>query len=460
MFVFDGPPMRVEHVRVTVDITHLNRGQLQIELQSPGGMRSRLAERHTDRNDDWEFWTFGSRRHWAETSSGTWTLEIRDMVARLGGRLNYARVELLGTLLGGAEFVEAQWNEAPGLGTPDGIISPGETIEEHVTFRNVDSTDLEGVRVEWFETSQTGVVEMLNSSVELGKVPVGQLATNGIPLSYRVAKLKALCGQTLEFACVSTANGVRATNRIFRRIGIVPGEAKTEEFVATVGLPLTVIDRGTVMATNHVDTVEGLIDDVRVWVRMDHPTVGDTQMSLIHPDGTEILLAQNRGGNNPDMGVGNCVGGTPLQFSDSAAMSIRKGEAPFAGSFQPDEPLATFRGKLAAGDWRLRISDVYDEDSGVLRCWGLTITSRPLLTSCEIFSMPSGVEILGFSPTVEGGFRIIGKTPNVGRVLLEASTDLVTWEAVAEATPSDVPFEMIDPNAGGAGGRFYRLRVP
>ena len=458
-FQFEGVPLRVEYVRVTVDITHLNRGQLMMELTSPSGMKSRLAERHTDRNDDWEFWTFGSRRHWGELSTGTWTLEVRDMVTRQSGRLNFAKVQLLGTLLGGAEFDGADWVEAPGAGKRDGVISPGETIEERVVVRNVDSAVLENVRVEWKELNGTGAVELLQGSAEIGQVTVGATATHSVPLRYRVAGVKALCGETLEFACITTSNGIRATNRVSRRIGIIPGPSVTEEHTASVGLPLTVIDRGTVLATNLVEVGESIVDDVKVWVRMDHTTVGDTQLTLIHPDGTEVMLAQNRGGNNPDMGVGNCVGGTPLVLSDSAAESIRGVEAPFAGSYRPDEPLAVLRGKAVAGNWRLRISDVYDEDNGTLQCWGLMITRRPLVTQCEGYSQDPLI-LETFGPTATGGFRVTGKTDQAGTVLLEGSEDLVTWQVVAELTSGVGSFELEDRSAGARLWRFYRLHRP
>lgn len=458
-FHFDGIPMRVEFVQVTVDITHLNRGQLLMELTSPSGMKSRLAERHTDRNDDWEFWTFGSRRHWGELSNGKWTLEIRDMVTRQTGRLNFAKVELLGTILGGAEFVGSEWIEAPGGGLRDGVISPGEIIEERVVLRNVDSAELDGVTIEWKEMDGSRGVELLESSARIGKMAPGTTGTHAIPLKYRLAADTALCGKTLEFACITTSNGVRATNHIFRRVGILPGPPVTEEHPASLGLPLTVIDRGTVIASNWVDVAESIVEDVKVWVRMDHTTVGDTQVTLIHPDGTEVMLAQNRGGNHPDMGVGDCLSGTPLVFSDSAAESIQVGEAPFAKSYQPDEPLAALRGKGVQGNWRLRVSDVYDEDNGTLLCWGLTISRRPLVAQCTVYSAdPLVVE--SFAPTAAGGFRVVGKTDQPGRVFLEGSEDLLSWDVVAEASPAEGNFVVEDPATAGRTHRFYRLHRP
>jgi subtilisin family serine protease len=70
-------PLRVEHVTVTVDISHTKRGQLEILLTSPSGTVSRLAEKHGDKNNDYK-WTFMTVRNWGENAQGTWRLSVRD----------------------------------------------------------------------------------------------------------------------------------------------------------------------------------------------------------------------------------------------------------------------------------------------------------------------------------------------------------------------------------------------
>lgn len=74
-----GPAVRVEHVELTVDITHPYRGDLEIKLISPSGVVSTLAApTKFDDGTDYPNWTFSSVRHWGESSAGTWTLSIRD----------------------------------------------------------------------------------------------------------------------------------------------------------------------------------------------------------------------------------------------------------------------------------------------------------------------------------------------------------------------------------------------
>jgi subtilisin-like proprotein convertase family protein len=92
-------PLRIEHARLTVNITHSRRGDLAITLISPNGTRSRLAERHLDSNENYGQWKFMSVFNWGELSSGQWRIEIADLRLNRAGTLNSLRLELFGTAL-------------------------------------------------------------------------------------------------------------------------------------------------------------------------------------------------------------------------------------------------------------------------------------------------------------------------------------------------------------------------
>jgi subtilisin family serine protease len=99
-FNLTGPDLRVEHVTVKVDISHASRGNLDITLTSPSGMVSRLAEVHTDSNDNYTNWTFMTVRNWGESSTGPWTLKVADVSASgnlNGGTLNSAELTVFGS---------------------------------------------------------------------------------------------------------------------------------------------------------------------------------------------------------------------------------------------------------------------------------------------------------------------------------------------------------------------------
>jgi len=105
--------LRVEHATVTTDITHPDRGELQIQLSSPSGTTSRLAELHepgallsssgplipytgADRSN-YKNWTFSTVHNWGEDSRGLWKLKIADRVSGNTGTLNSATLTLSGT---------------------------------------------------------------------------------------------------------------------------------------------------------------------------------------------------------------------------------------------------------------------------------------------------------------------------------------------------------------------------
>ena len=96
-FDFGPAPFRVEHVTVTVNITHPYRGDLAITLVAPSGKQSRLAERHDDSGDDYSDWKFMSVHHWGENVAGVWTVKVADRRPGNAGTLNVVRVDFFGT---------------------------------------------------------------------------------------------------------------------------------------------------------------------------------------------------------------------------------------------------------------------------------------------------------------------------------------------------------------------------
>lgn len=139
--------------------------------------------------------------------------------------------------------------------------------------------------------------------------------------------------------------------------------------VSTVEIPINVSEPGTFQ-----------VADVNVRVRLNHTFDSDLVLSLIHPDGTQVILAANRGldGDNYGSGATNCSGTSTL-FDDSATVPIGSGVAPFAGSFKPETPLSALNGKPVNGTWRLRVSDVAGADVGTVFCVQLDVSRRHVI---------------------------------------------------------------------------------
>jgi kexin len=88
----------VEFVDITFSAPdHPFWGDLEVVLTSPAGTRSVLAESHSSgRTSSFDNWRFGSTRHLGESSRGTWTLTVRDLLAGDSGTFTGWRVEIHG----------------------------------------------------------------------------------------------------------------------------------------------------------------------------------------------------------------------------------------------------------------------------------------------------------------------------------------------------------------------------
>jgi subtilisin-like proprotein convertase family protein len=118
--------------------------------------------------------------------------------------------------------------------------------------------------------------------------------------------------------------------------------------------------------------------DVDVLVSIEHSYDDDIDIYLIGPDGTTVELSTDNGG------FGNDYDGS--LFDDAAGTSIVDGTAPFSGAFQPEQPLAAFNGKSAAGEWRLQVVDDSATDTGRLLSWQLQLTVNETCNPDALFA--------------------------------------------------------------------------
>nr|WP_321265408.1 VCBS domain-containing protein [uncultured Sulfurimonas sp.] len=105
------------------------------------------------------------------------------------------------------------------------------------------------------------------------------------------------------------------------------------------------------------------IEDLNVQLDLTHTWDGDLEISLIAPDGTQIMLSNNRGGSSDNF--------IDTVFDDEADQNIASGSAPFNGTFSPDGDLSVLDGMDTQGTWTLRIDDQAGGDAGMLDYWSL-----------------------------------------------------------------------------------------
>ncbi|KAJ7137679.1 peptidase S8/S53 domain-containing protein [Mycena epipterygia] len=71
---------KLEHIVIRVWIDHTRRGDVEVELTSPAGIKSVLAEQRKSDSATSGFpgWTFMTIKHWGEDIVGDWTLKVSD----------------------------------------------------------------------------------------------------------------------------------------------------------------------------------------------------------------------------------------------------------------------------------------------------------------------------------------------------------------------------------------------
>jgi subtilisin-like proprotein convertase family protein len=109
------------------------------------------------------------------------------------------------------------------------------------------------------------------------------------------------------------------------------------------------------------------INELAIELNIQHPSVGDLKITLIAPNGTEIVLVANRGGAGDNF--------VRTVFSTAAVNPIAAATAAFHGDFRADDDvgLAGLIGQNAKGYWKLKIEDTGTGDAGKLLSWGVYV---------------------------------------------------------------------------------------
>jgi subtilisin-like proprotein convertase family protein len=141
-----------------------------------------------------------------------------------------------------------------------------------------------------------------------------------------------------------------------------------------------------------------LVEDVAVWVDLDHSWDSDLTLTLIAPDRRDVVLADRRGGSRDHF--------RNTAFRDDAEVPIAAGSPPYRGGFRPEQPLGELRGLLADGTWTLEVRDQASQDGGMLRRWGLRISAeQPERPTTSQFSID--VRFLGgLTPSQRSVFQL------------------------------------------------------
>jgi subtilisin-like proprotein convertase family protein len=139
-------------------------------------------------------------------------------------------------------------------------------------------------------------------------------------------------------------------------------------------VPKSIPDNNTTGVTSNL-VVSGLsnsLTEVDVSVNITHPYKGDLRVTLIHPDGTEVILHNLTGGS-----------------ADNIATT-------FDTLTTPAQPLSAFVGKAPNGTWKLKVQDLAASDVGTLTAWSLivktgTTAPPPTTTNKSSVDVPKSI---------------------------------------------------------------------
>ncbi|MBM3976455.1 MAG: hypothetical protein FJ299_05640 [Planctomycetes bacterium] len=98
-----------------------------------------------------------------------------------------------------------------------------------------------------------------------------------------------------------------------------------------------------------VSGLAGALTDANVSVAITHPYKGDLRVTLIHPDGTQVILHNQSGGS-----------------ADNISTTYDTLTA-------PAQSLSVLNGKTPNGTWQLRVHDLAAQDIGTLTAWSLEL---------------------------------------------------------------------------------------
>lgn len=125
------------------------------------------------------------------------------------------------------------------------------------------------------------------------------------------------------------------------------------------------------LSPSTLDTVNFGLETV--CINATHTWDADLDVSIVAPDGTEILLVSGAGGGGDDF--------TNTCFNSTASVSIGSGNPPFTGTFKPMGEIGLINNNQSGnGVWKLHIMDTYPfADQGNLLSWSITFGNNPAI---------------------------------------------------------------------------------
>jgi subtilisin-like proprotein convertase family protein len=150
----------------------------------------------------------------------------------------------------------------------------------------------------------------------------------------------------------NAAQDVGTLNSWSLTIDYSPLTTNSYAFTSSGGLvPIPDNNAAGITSSIAVSGTAGTVTDVNIFVSITHTYKGDLTVTLIHPDGTQVILHNMTGGSADNV----------ITTFDTQTI--------------PAQPLTVLNGKNPTGVWQLKVTDTAALDTGTLNVWQVQLTT-------------------------------------------------------------------------------------
>ncbi len=260
-------------------------------------------------------------------------------------------------------------------GNGNGVAGPGETVDMTLTLANVGHRDARGISGV-LETSSP-YVTLIDTEATFPDLAGGATGDGAPPFRFSVAS-DAPDQQPVSFTLAVTESATGFTETLSFDV-LISSCATT----AATDVGQAISDNSTAESPfDYGNAIE--IGELNVYVDIAHTYIGDLQVKLVSPAGTECLLHDRSGGSTNNL---------QTWYDTNTA---------------PAEPLSIFNGENAFGEWKLVVSDHAGGDTGSITGWKLEVCGDAVPTTPRIVIVGDSVDDAGACQ--EDGVADVGET--------------------------------------------------
>ncbi|GGR36123.1 hypothetical protein GCM10010168_63170 [Actinoplanes ianthinogenes] len=262
----------------------------------------------------------------------------------------------------------------PTTGDGDAYLEPGEQGTLSLPATNVGDGTATGVNL-------TVDTDDPRATVTPRAVSYGTIAAGATKSKNYKIKLAAdyPLGRPVTLKVKATFAGYLSPTSSTLAVGVGQPSSTVHDFAYT-GAPVPIPDNDPAGATATVDvsgvgyagsltfSIDGTDCATAATTGINHTWAGDLVGTLTAPDGRTATLFSRSGSNGDNF--------CQVVFDDAATTpfaSVKSSDAPFTGTWRPDQPLASLRLAPVDGTWKFTVTDFANGDVGSIRAFALHI---------------------------------------------------------------------------------------